>query len=91
MDLYLWITYRTFALQRPLRLSWRQVYRQFGAEPNKADDKNTVNRFRTHALRELKKIKIAWPKLNYATAQGVLILLPSTPSIPPTQQFSLVD
>ena len=91
LDLYLWVAYRTFALQRPLRLSWRQVYRQFGAKPNKADDKNTVNRFRTHALRELKKIKIAWPKLNYATAKGVLILLPSTPSIPPTQQFSLVD
>ena len=29
-------------------------------------------------LRELKKIKLAWPELNYATAQkGLLILLPS--------------
>ena len=91
LDLYLWVAYRTFALQRPLRLSWRHLYRQFGADPNKADDKNTVNRFRTHALRELKKIKIAWPKLNYATAKGVLILSPSTPSVPPAQQLSLVE
>ena len=33
LDLYLWVTYRTFALKRPLRLSWRQLYRQFGAAP----------------------------------------------------------
>ena len=31
LDLYLWLTYRTFALQRPLRLSWKALYRQFGA------------------------------------------------------------
>ena len=23
LDLYLWLTYRTFALKRPLRLTWR--------------------------------------------------------------------
>ena len=32
-------------------------------------------------LRELKKIELAWPALNYSTAPGVLILLPSTPVI----------
>ena len=31
LDLYLWLVYRTFALRAPLRLSWRQVYRQFGS------------------------------------------------------------
>ena len=35
LDLYLWLVYRTFALRAPLRLSWRQVYRQFGAHPAK--------------------------------------------------------
>ena len=33
LDLYMWLTYRTFSLQSPLRLSWRQLYRQFGAHP----------------------------------------------------------
>ena len=33
LDLYLWLTYRTFGLTRPLRLSWPQIYRQFGADP----------------------------------------------------------
>ena len=84
LDLYLWVAYRTFALQRPLRLSWRQVYRQFGVDPARASDKRTVQNFRCEVHRELKKIKLGWPDLNYSTAPGVLILHPSTPAIPPT-------
>ena len=61
-----------------------KIYRQFGAEPAKADDKRTVDNFRTKCLRELRKIKLAWPGLNYATAKGVLILSPSKPAIAPT-------
>ena len=91
LDLYLWLTYRTFALKWPLRLSWRHLYRQFGADPAKAGNKFIVNAFRTDCLRELKKIKTAWPDLNYATAKGVLILSPSNPRIPPVQQLSLVE
>ena len=91
LDLYLWLTYRTFALRAPLRLSWRQIYRQFGLDPDKASDKNTVKNFRRKVLRELKKIKTAWPGLNYAMAPGVLILLPSTPAIPSAEQLSLEE
>ena len=92
LDLYLWLTYRTFALTRPLQITWRQLYRQFGLDPTKSSDKQTVKNFRRNALRELKKIKVAWPALNYATEPGMLILSPSTPSIPPpAQQLSLVE
>ena len=59
LDLYLWLTYRTFALRAPLRLTWKHLYRQFGAHPAKASDNNTVQAFRYKVLRELKKIK--WP------------------------------
>ena len=91
LDLYLWVAYRGFTLKRPLRLSWRQVYRQFGAEPSKARDKYTVRNFRTDCLRELKKIQTAWPDLNYSTAKGVLILSPSESAIPPTRQLRLQE
>ncbi len=91
LDLYLWSAYRTFALTRPLQLSWRQVYRQFGLDPAKASDKRTVDAFRTKCLRGLKKIKMAWPNLNYATAKGVLILSPSNPAISPAEQRELVN
>ena len=91
LDLYLWLVYRTFPLRAPQRITWRQVYRQFGVEPNRASDKVTVQAFRRKVLRELKKIKLAWPELNYATAPGVLILHPSTPAIPPLNQGQLTS
>ena len=91
LDLYLWLVYRTFTLRAPLRLTWRLLYGQFGAHPSKASDKFIVRNFRTKCLRELKKIKIAWPELNYATAKGVLILHPSTPAIAPVGQAQLTS
>ena len=74
--------YRTFTLTRPLRLSWKHIYRQFGVDPDKSDNRRTVDDFRKDCLRELKKIKLAWTGLNYSTAKGVLILSPSKSSIP---------
>ena len=89
LDLYLWLVYRTFTLRAPTPLTWRLLYSQFGAHPAKASDKRTVDNFRTKCLRELKKIKIAWPELNYTTAKGVLILHPSIPAIAPLNQGQL--
>ena len=86
LDAYMWLTYRTFALKRPLRLSWKQLYRQFGSDPAKAINKFVVRDFRTDFLRELKKIKTAWPDLHYATGRGVLILYPSAPVIAPSDR-----
>ena len=91
LDLYLWTAYRTFSLNRPQRFSWKQLYRQFGAEPDKASGKNIVQMFRRKVLRELKKIKMAWPGLNYSTGPGVLILHPSRPAIPPVDQVQLTS
>ena len=90
LDLYMWLTYRTFKLDAPLRLSWPTLYRQFGVEPKRASDKRTVDYFRADCLRELTKIQAAWPGLEYQIERGrrhertgAMILLPSTPRIPP--------
>ena len=90
LDLYMWLTYRTFGLDSPKRLSWPILYRQFGADPDRASDKRTVDYFRADCLRELKKIKTAWPGLEYRIERGhrhektgALVLLPSAPQIPP--------
>ena len=91
LDLYLWAVYRTFSLARPMRLSWPTLYRQFGVDPAKANNNLTVQNFRRDCLRELKKIKLAWPGLNYTTAPGVLILHPSTPAIAPLNQAQLTS
>ena len=85
LDYYLWINYRVFGIEQPFLLTWPQLYRQFGLDPAKAGDKDTVQNFRKNSLRELKKIKAAWPGLDYATPAGGLILRPSPPSILPRQ------
>ena len=89
LDLYLWLTYRTFTLRTPLRLSWQQVYRQFDPNPNSAATHDAVQNFRRRILSEMKKIKLAWPELNYSTAPGLLILHPSIPAIAPRNQGQL--
>ena len=86
LDLYLWLTYRVFALRGAQPITWRQMYRQFGVDPDNAGDNVTVQNFRRKVLRELKKIKLAWPELNYSTGRGVLILHPSTPTIRPAPE-----
>lgn len=89
LDLYVWLIYRTFSLDAPKRLSWPMLYRQFGARPARAGDKRTVQNFRQDCLRELTKIKTAWPDLQYrielgrrGEKGGALVLLPSAPPIP---------
>ena len=85
LDLYLWLTYRTFGLTRPLRLTWPMLYRQFGADPSKAGARRTVDSFRTKCLRELEKIQRAWPDLHYQPVKGALVLSASSPRIAPSQ------
>ena len=87
LDLYTWLTYKTFVLTRSEQLSWKRLYRQFGARPDRSNDIRTVDNFRTDCLRELKKINLAWPELNYDTAKGVLVLNHCAPSIPPLRLF----
>ena len=84
LDLYMWLTYRLFSLTAPLRLTWRQLYRQFGANPAQTD-KRTVDYFRTHVLRELRKLRIAWPDLSYRTPRGCLELHPTVSQIASTE------
>ena len=85
LDLYLWLTYRTFNLTRPMRLTWTQLYRQFGVNPARATDQVTVDNFRRDCLRELKKIKHSWPDLHYRMVKGALLLSPSPPAIAPSK------
>ena len=85
LDLYFWLVYRTFALKRPLCLSWKQLYSQFGSDPAKSSENTTVQHFRKDCIRELKKITRAWPDLHYKTVTGGLVVSPSPPRIPPAQ------
>lgn len=84
LDLYLWLTYRLFGLTEPLSLTWRQLYRQFGSNPARADTRTVAN-FRADVLRELEKLQDAWPDLDYSTPKGRLMLRPARPLIAPSR------
>ena len=77
-----------FTLKGPLRLSWKALYQQFGVDPSKAEDHVTVYKFRKDCLRELTKIKIAWPALTYRVARGVVVVYPTPPQIAPAETDS---
>ena len=91
LDLYLWLVYRTFTLRAAQQITWRQLYRQFDADPAQTPGKRAIQDFRRKVLRELKKIKMAWQGLNYTTAPGLLIVHPSIPSIAPVGQAQLTS
>jgi hypothetical protein len=86
LDLYMWLSYKTFSLltadgAKSQRLSWHQIYIQFGKDP--VADKDTVQNFRKDAMRELKKLRLCWPTLDYKTPKGFLEIRGCMPSIPP--------
>ena len=84
LDLYLWLTYRVFTLQEPVRLPWPLLYQQFGANPDKANDRFVVRNFRTRVSAGAHKDQDSLAgALNYSTGKGVLILAPSRTLISP--------
>jgi hypothetical protein len=87
LDLYMWLSYKTYSLystgKPPERLTWQRLYRQFAPDPERANNINAVNAFRTKTLRELAKLKKAWPELDYTTPKGCLEIRPCKPSIDP--------
>jgi len=80
LDLYMFFTYRVSYLKKPAFIPLAALHQQFGAEYK--DIKN----FKRKVQREMLKIKLAWPQLNYEMQPGRLALLPSQPSIPPLPQ-----
>ena len=71
LDLYLWLTYRTFAIRAPQRITWKQVYRQFGSAPDRASDNVTVQNFRREVLREFEEDQVSLEGLELHDGFGL--------------------
>ena len=86
LDLYLWLTYRTFAFKRPLRLTWPLLYRQFGVDPARANDKATVSRLpRGLSARVEKNHSTRGRTCTIGRSRGRYVLSPSPPAIAPSK------
>ena len=92
LDLYLWLAYRTFALDCPVRLTWRQGLPPVRSRPHQGERSPHRSRLPPQGAPRTKEDQDRLAGANYATAKDVLILSPS-PSVlpPPPQQLSLVE
>ena len=76
VDVYLWLTWRMFKLDRPTQVSWVDLYNQFGAQY--AD----LRRFRREFLIALAAVKKEYPGLNVEEGPDCLLIKPSPTHIP---------
>jgi replication initiator protein len=80
LDLLFWLGYRLRTLQRPLRLTWDNLHKQFGA------DNASIRSFRQAFKGDLAHVKEVFPKLRVSLDDGGMQLLPTDPSellVPP--------
>jgi hypothetical protein len=58
LDLYMWLSYRVFSLDKPQKIRWDTLSEQFGSEYERVRD------FRLNVRKHLLKIQAVWNTLN---------------------------
>jgi hypothetical protein len=75
-DLYIWLAYRLHHLERPARVPWPALFRQFGAG-------FTLQRqFKAHAREALALALAAYPEAEVRTDGNAITLMPSPSPVP---------
>ncbi len=85
LDMLFWMGYRLRTLQRPLRLSWDNLHKQFGA------DNASIRSFKQAFKQDFAHIKEVFPKLRISLDETGMQLLPTDPSdllVPPKRPKS---
>lgn len=77
LDLYTWLIYRLFNLQRPSTVSWSQLANQFGS------DYAVQRQFKAAFEKNLREVRILYPQANLTVMNSGLRLMPSAPHILP--------
>jgi len=58
LDIYMWLSHRTFYLDKPQKLPWQALAGQLGS------DYKDLKVFRYYVRKAVTKIKAFWPELN---------------------------
>ena len=77
LDLYAWVTWRVFKLDKAAFIPWKGLMDQMGSEYARSDN------FSKKAKASLRKIQGAYPALKLTFAKGGLVLYPSPTAIAP--------
>ncbi len=71
LDLLFWVGYRLSRLERPLRLTWDNLYKQFGSE------NGSIRSFRQEFRKDVAHLTEVFPRLRLTLDDGGMQLLPS--------------
>lgn len=72
LDLYMWLSYRMFALKKPQSIKWETLAKQFGSEYSRVVD------FRVNVRKHTLKIQSVWQELKLDLSDDeVITLFPS--------------
>jgi hypothetical protein len=78
LDLYMWLSYRMFALEKPQSIRWETLSKQFGSEYSRVVD------FRANVRKHIRKIQSVWQELKIdMNADDAITLFPSRLLIAP--------
>jgi hypothetical protein len=85
LDMLFWFGYRLRTLQRPLKLTWDNLHKQFGA------DNASIRSFRQAFKADFAHVKEVFPRLRVTLEEDGMRLLPTDPSellVPPRRPKS---
>lgn len=73
LDIYQWLAYRMYTLDKPTRPSWEQLYVQFGSSYKEED----LRFFKRDFIKALKAVTTVYPWVKLNVENDGLLLLPS--------------
>jgi hypothetical protein len=81
LDLYMFLSWRTFNLKEPTFISWQGLHDQLGGQYS------NLHVFSRDCRQHLKRIQAIWPELNIKSVRGRLCISPSRSLIPAVEKI----
>ena len=81
LDIYLWLAYRLHYIERPVDVSWRALFEQFGASTRQ------LKHFKPRFARDLEMALAAYSDGRVVLSERGVTLHPSPPPVPPAPRL----
>lgn len=79
LDLYMFLSWRIFNLQKPIYISWQSLHDQLGGQYT------DLKEFARDCRKHLKRIQAIWPELNVIPGKGRLYIASTSRSLVPVK------